>query len=455
MKKAVILVVLLLTLIPPVAYAQSVCASLFTQARTPPSQSELSNNLAQESQHFISKFRNYKEVREHNELYIPGREQENADLPFLRFREAHRHYENHLTPLWERILDLKENETAPLSQEQLHQNNRSLQTSTDAFFREINGYILRASEFFRSIGIHHSIVFRNEIEHNKATSLYIVISPKGTHPLNRLAKNLFEDRISRGKVAPGYRVIIDFDPVQLIESNSSGFFVKDADGNRHIVLHPYMIAEDSIYRNSTGLHEFSHVINDWLSDLGYIKPYHAEITPLKLSHETKEKIAGYDKYFNLDEVVAYRFTIRTLIHQALLKPYEPGLYEDAFESIIKASQRIVDFSEVTNSIFKVIDSREPTRHYSMDIRDVKVDVGADRFHVFSSGELNPKDVIAMTDFTISLYKTITEKLIESQKKNSSKQKEVLKKVGRILSLYEVRKLENRNYPSKEQIESLL
>ncbi len=458
MKKVLVLALIMFTV---EGHAQNTCSSLFSAQKTatesrptePHGTEEISQSLAQESVEFITAFRTHKEVLDTREISISARTLENADAQFLSFREAFRHFNQRLIPLWEEILSLRENQSAPISDRRSLENTKELNRAEKSFYDEMNGYVLRTSEFLSAIGVNHSIVFRRVPEIPESHSLYIIISTTGENLVNRLARGLYEDRFYQRSHVPGYQMQIRIDPAELAKENSKGFFLEDGD-LRPISLNPYIFAQDSLYRNSTGLHETVHAISDWLRDIGYIKPYHAEIRTLELTQKTQDKLNGYEDFFSVDEILAFRVSIRTLIRHMLIMTYEPGLYEAALRDIKMDIKRIVVFSEITNEIFKEIQNIESRRSYTEDVRNLKVSVEGDKFHVLSPGEVRAEDTIVMTNFTTQLYTAIGKKLDDISDHSRTEQRQALKKIARVLSLHEVKKLDG-NYPSMEKVHQML
>lgn len=353
-----------------------------------------------------------------------------------RFAEALKHYSVDLKILRDRILDLELNTYAPIDVKKQLQMEREFDNALLRMSEENSGIIARTSEYLSVLGVNHSVIknFTPLTNKHKDGILHIEISTKGDHQINQIAKEL------KAK----YKFALKFDTAELLRSNSEGFFQMH-EKTPNVVIDPSIILNKNRFQNSTFLHEFRHAINAWLRTQDNIKPYHGKIEIL-FAPRLKEGLRNYGEYFSIDEISAFRVSMRTMAHHAVtLKEIDPGTASDMYTGIQREAELLVNMSDLGAKVFKQLQMKGSGTVVSTIDGKFRVDIppGADL-----------KKTAEMLEFTHMLYKLIGSKLSVNENYSEAKKTQTLKQVIKVLTLPSVRKLEG-NYPSRDEIVRLL
>lgn len=444
----------------------SVCAQLFKVENTATARIEsngnsnkpikdISSELGREGLRFNQEtIQKIRLTGKFGSLEVKAQPLENFDYAYLRFEESIKHYLFVLKPLRDEISRLQENLEAPLSRREEELALDALDQAVKRMIDENSGIVARTSEFLSAAGVDHVLV-KNESTHprNKDT-FYILIGRTGDHLVNRLARKFYEPRKSKRGELSAYKLDIVFDPATLLESRNEGFF-EQTRFERRIVLDPSVMMGDSLIRNNISLHEFLHNVIAWARRNGDAKPYQAEITGLKRSETLEATLDKYSKFLSLDELLAFRTSIRINANYIIKNSRSPGVISDGFEAIRIDVIKQIQFSKHIHQVFSKLQEMERDRpHTSSFERNIRVETVDGIFKVTTAAELKVEETIAMSKFTSMVYQLIEAKLNGASSRNDQVKLRTIRQITRVLNLHSVRKLEG-NYPSREEIVRML
>ncbi|MES2769669.1 MAG: hypothetical protein V4596_11050 [Bdellovibrionota bacterium] len=457
MKNTVVLSLILLIASFKVEAQNSTCEALFRLENTRNAQPtlDISQELGNEGFEFNREVvRVIKQNGGYNSLPIKASKRENHEEIYQRFKEALKHYFIVLKPLQVEIQNYLKNQQAFLRPEQERNNSKNLNHAQQRMKNELSGLIFRTHKFLSAIGIDHTLVRNNSTHENQKDTFYIVIARTGNHYINRIARRLYEPIKYKNGQLPPYKLDIVFDPASLLIQKLDGKF-SETKTERKIILQPDIMISDSFFRHSIGFHEFIHNVTSSRKISGSAKPYDAEIIPEKISDSLKNMLGYYSKYLSLDELLAFRGSIRVYAHQAIMKSSQKGAVFENFETIKSDVVMQIQFSQFIHRIFSKLYEIEKDRPYHSNFpRDIRVITEDGVFRVRTQEGLRVEDTLAMSDFTRDLYMLIGAKLESASQKTEKEKLVVIKQITRVLGLPSVRKLEG-NYPSRSEILELL
>lgn len=272
----------------------------------------------------------------------------------------------------------------------------------------------------------------------------ILIRPSDAHFLNRQAK----------KMKAKSNFDIAFQPLQLLEYGAAGLYYQHL---RRTYLRPEVLQKSSFFQYDVGLHEYTHHVNHMHARNGKEKPFNRAITIESTTPELAAVLRGYKRGFSVDEIRAFRASIKATIHEALTKDY-PTL--DMHMSSLKFYIDIeVAISQVTRDVFakRILDSdfafatdQQKTEFLSRIVR-------VSQNEVYKIDRVTPEETQStyeMAAFTYKLFSLFQQKLLESAGTSASQKLDLLRRMNHVLTLPEVRRLDG-SYPSMEKIEKIM
>jgi len=410
---------------------------------------DTSTEFAKEGQEFSAKMTVMVNALRSSAVPIAAKVKENHDHELLSFKKAIDNYDN-LTILKEKIDELIENRSIEMSPTLKRLSDTKLTSSAKRFRDETNSIVKRTSEFLSAAGINHSVVMRDNY-HSLFLSetFYIVISREGSHYVNKLAKDLYEDRASSSRHPHGYKTDIVIDPARLLSEKAAGLY---SSGQGHqIILKPDLILEDSIIRNYISFHEFVHRYNAQLLANGNVMPFHAEIFPKEINLATKDNLGIYSKYLSVDELVAYRASLRILIYEAIKNKHSATQLASTLKTLDTTLERQINLTTTVNKVFAKLAAKEKKDPINTANKSsIEIEVDGNTFTVKKQPKLKAEEVLDFSDFNLQLYDLIQTKLQDVSSKSNEEKITALRQIGRVLSLRSVRK-HDREYPILEEI----
>lgn len=275
----------------------------------------------------------------------------------------------------------------------------------------------------------------------------IIILKQGRHFLNRLA--------SRVERATG--LIIKIDVKTLWETGAAGMY--DA-FDKAILLSPEFLLKKSFLQNEVGLHEYLH--HKDLRDLSreeqeIERPYNQTIIIQDTAAESKKTLRGYKHGFTVDEIRAFRVSMRVIIHEVLTGQRS---ISDGISLIQKYSALMVLVSEITKNVNakRLLDSdfAFKTDIQIIDYKNGIVKISENEIFRLENPETTIEELKATYDFANfnhQLYKLISTKISQAKKQDDKSKLETLKKIGSVLSVPAIRR-GTKDYPEIEQLKKM-
>lgn len=267
----------------------------------------------------------------------------------------------------------------------------------------------------------------------------IVISPLGDHYLNKLAKRL---RTQGG-------LTLSFNTKNLLSYTAGGIFFPDKIASE-INLPPKFLRESSFFQEDIARHEFTHYKDFAEKGNGPYRPYHASIVIKTLNPKAIELLGVYRRGFSVDEIKAYRTTLRHYAHDALTAKNK-STFSESYKKLIKYLDMEIEFSRITKMVFEkyLSDGKGPKSNKVLfpEFAEYTID------RVAAKPE-NARQTLEMAEFTHTLFMAMKAELAKHEKSSFEKQRALVVRINSILSKPEIRKLHG-NYPSIESIMEIL
>lgn len=262
-----------------------------------------------------------------------------------------------------------------------------------------------------------------------------IVSRFGDHYLNKLANRIYEK----------YKAEIIFDSKMLLSYGAAGAYLSP-----NIILSAKTIANRNIFQNEITLHEYTHHFDLNPGAMKGFSPNHVYIGIRKLPLELKNRYGIYKKGFSLDELKAYRASLRVMTHNALSEVFT----NDAYEGIRKIVRSQIDFSELGVKVFsKAIDIPSSVKKVGSRTEEV----------IFSEREIytidkrtirENREALRFADYNFQLYRIFDSKLEEYSNRSLGEKKQLIVKMNKVLSMREIRRMEEYYIPL-EKIEEIL
>jgi hypothetical protein len=228
-----------------------------------------------------------------------------------------------------------------------------------------------------------------------------------------------------------------------------------------IELHPHILLQDSLFQDGIALHEYTHFL-----DLGKVgmktdRPYQASIKIEKTDPETAKDLGIYRTQFSVDEIRAYRTSLRNNVHRALTAKTreEFSLNYNQIKHDLKTE---LVFSEITEKVYrKLLLDRDASPNLSPLKRIRERAMGGkvvslsevEQYKVIEEYGHDSRSTYEMAKFTSQLFDILNDKLPKNEDVSYEVKYEFVKRMARVLSLPEVRNLKGE-YPSMELIEEI-
>lgn len=262
----------------------------------------------------------------------------------------------------------------------------------------------------------------------------IVISQNGNHYMNQVARRLYEQG----------RLKLSFNINNLLRYTAGGIFF---DGlNSEINLPPKILREKSMFQEDIVRHEFTHYKDfSEINNSDVYRPYHARINIKVLNQSTVALVGVYRKGFSVDEIKAYRTSLRHYAHEALTAKSKSS-FSESYKKFQRYLNMEIEFSRITKMVFG---------KYLQDLKANKIEkpntvilpgVAEFSFQSKAGKPENAQLTLDMANFTFKMFNIMKDELHKHEKSSFEEQRAALQKINSILSKPEVRKLQG-NYPS--------
>ncbi len=266
----------------------------------------------------------------------------------------------------------------------------------------------------------------------------ILISTSGDHYLNRVARRLYED----GALEIGFNVH------NLMRYTAGGIYF---DGTtRRINLPLKVLRSKSFFQENISLHEFTHY-KDYseISKSSIFRPYHASINIKVLNHSAFDLSSIYRRGFSVDEIKAYRTTLRNFAHEALTAKSK-AVFKENYQKLQAYLEVEIEFSRITKMVFERHLREVRNGKSAKDNVVIIPNMAEFTLSETAAKPANAQLTLNMANFTKKMFTLMALELNKHEEGTFEEQRAAVKRVNAILSKPEVRKLHG-NYPSISSI----
>ena len=351
--------------------------------------------------------------------------QKNYDLTtaIRRLREATELVADYYT-MSESILKLSD-KIRTIGLENMHWNYSK---SNSLRFKEMElGVMYRTMDVLDAMGVKYLLLSDNRVW----------ISTEGHHYLNKVAYRL-KSRDS---------VLIYISVRGLVDYNAGGMYYP---GEKKILLSPKALLEKSIFQYGVGLHEFTHHLD--LQSKKVEHPYQVSIDVEKSGKVEAESLGIYKRGFSLDELRAYRISIKTLTHNNITQPQDFAT-KFVLDKIKVYSDLMATMSSISIRVLSAYLNGKDSDSYSLNIKTVKISES----EIYLIDKL-PRELAVETleyvQYMEKFFGLISKKTQEVSGQSKENRAALIRKINRVMSIPEIRKMEG-NYPALEEIEAML